>query len=413
MLVAGLSVALSMLASCAPDAGPTDDPGLPARLRTESAIAVRITPHPAAGDSRTTDATGLATVGLELALADLPGVVPIVDGAPESPIVDDALRVVTATWALDLQVAVSGEELLLDASLCDPDGGCTPIDATARLVEPGPGLGRVMHGIEQQLGRFASADAASARIAPESADDYAVRLEGRAASVRYGLLPPPKAAWDKRTDPVMRAVLVDPTIPGSGYTAAAMALALDEPGRVAAFLSRPRTARPSSPWLRAVDAAALTALDDRVAAELAWLDLVETWPNDPRFLIPAARQALIADHPGLTERLLVRVPEAAATDPEVARLRAEAAAGGNLEILDARLAEWQAIAPRPSRSSAGCCCVHARIASPTPWTSSPSCGRGGPRPRPRRCRSRCWRRWVAGARRGTRRPTRRSPRRST
>lgn len=327
---------------------------------------VHVRSRAAADDVRTIDGAGLVTVAIELGLGDLPGVVPTVEGAPAWPVLDDMARVAEARWELDLTVATDKELLTYEGSLCGPDAPCILLTGRVDPSDPGPGVVRILERIEAELGVSPDAEAADARIRKASKDPYAYRLAGRAAAILYGLRPPADKPWDKRADPVRRAVLVDPSLPEAGYVAGRVLLdrgrTMDPlPGGkpvedlIAGLVQRPLVARPSSVLLRAVEASALTELDRDEAADLLWFDLVEATADDPRFLVAGARSALRLDRPRKVESLMVRVPAVAVDDPVVTELRARAAAGGDPGFLDERLAEWALAEPELAEP------IHARI----------------------------------------------------
>lgn len=308
--------------------------------RLQPGVEVVITPVVETADSRTTDAAGLASAVLELALADLPGVVPRGQATPVHPAFVDMARTADRTWTLDLNVAADTKIARIEASICPEDQPCELVETSMNLEDPGPGLSDLIARIEAEMDRPAPEEAVEARLPRGTEDPYALRLAGRSAAVLHGLLPAPAKPWDKRADPVQRAVLVDPSLPAAAWPAGRMALVRGAPERVSGLVQRASLARPSSTLLRSLSAIALADPERPRAAERAWLDLIEDHPQDPRFLVPAARACLAAGHSAQAESLLLQVPESARTDPAVAELRAVAASGGDPMALEARLAEW-------------------------------------------------------------------------
>ena len=291
---------------------------------------------------------GLLTVLVEMGLADLQGVVPLVDGATVAPGLDDPVWSLSRTWTGALTMFGS-DPLQLNLELCAEADACTVLRGEGPLAEPWIAVAQVLEGASHTLGRTAALPGAPDDWQrPVSNDPYAVLLAGRAAAVLYGTLPPPAAedVGDRRRDPIARAVYVDP----HDAPAAWVLIRRDaEQGRFASAqdaFERALEARPSSLALLA-DRAALSALASKPGTALdAWLAMSGRTPRDLRFRLPLARAHLRNHQSTEASAVLDRLPDWCQDERAVVEMRvAITDAAGDVVAGDALLARWQAAAP--------------------------------------------------------------------
>lgn len=290
-----------------------------------------------------TEFRGLATLALEMGLADLPGVVPRLPGdlaAPSTLFLPGAAR-----RQVDARFVARGgpDALELELELCIPGDGCASTTATATRERPWDALATLLEGAAATLALPVDPAVAAAWRTPGSKDPYAELLTGRAAATLLGLLPPPDLPGDKKQDPVRRAVFLDPNQPLAQWTLARWELASTPDGGLAIpALTRALLNRPGSPVLAADLATAhqLTGRPDQ--ALLVWEEVGRTHADDPRFLEPTAATLLAVDRAREARELLDRLPAEFGWDPGVAELRvAVVEAEEGTAALDPLLARWQ------------------------------------------------------------------------
>lgn len=341
----GLGLGLLLIGGCkGQKLTPTEDPGaapsLPPVL-TEVRLAPLRVEDPFRWDA---EFRGLATMALEMGLSDLPGVVPRLPGDLAAP--STLLHGGVARRQVDARFVARGEAeaLELELELCVAGGGCeTHVSRGVHRERPWEGLANLLEGAAVTLGVTVEPAVSAAWRTPGSKDTYAELIAGRACATYYGILPPPEVPGDRRADPVVRAVLIDPRQPLAQWTLARWEAASTADGGLAiAALTRAALVRPSSPVL-AADLATLYERTDRPdQAVLAWEELAEGHPGDPRYLEPYARALLAVGRARLALETLDRLPAEFAWDPGVAALRVEVveAVDGTGE-LDPLLARWQ------------------------------------------------------------------------
>jgi hypothetical protein len=341
---------IAVLASCRPVL-PPEEPVASPEAEPEPLPIVEVRLAPAIVPESLThrdEMRGLLTVLVEMGLADLQGVVPLVDGATVAPGLDDPVWSLSRTWTAALTVFGS-DPLQLNLELCLEPNACTVLRGEGPLQEPWIAVAQVLDGASQALGRTASLPGAPDDWRrPMSKDPYAVLLAGRAAAVLYGLLPPAaeQDLGDRRKDPIARAVYVDP----HDAPAAWVLVRRDaERGRFASAqdaFERALEARPSSLALLA-SRAALSALAAKPATALdAWLAMSGRTPRDLRFRLPLARAHLRNQQSTDASAVLDRLPDWSQDERAVVEMRvAIADAAGNVVAGDALLARWQAAAP--------------------------------------------------------------------
>jgi thioredoxin-like negative regulator of GroEL len=294
------------------------------------------------------ETAGLLTVLVEMGLADLQGVVPLVEGAAASPGLADPVESLGKTW-IGALTAFGTDPLQLNLELCAAPETCTVLRGEGPAAEPWVAVSQVLDGAAQTLARPASLPGAPDEWRrPVSKDPYAVLLAGRAAAVLYGVLPAPaeEDLGDRRKDPVVRAVYVDPH---SAPAAWVLVRRDAERGQYAAAqdaFERALESRPSSLALLA-DQAAISAMASKPATALdAWLAMSARTPRDLRFRLPLARAHLRNQQTNDASAVLDHLPGWAQDERAVVEMRvAIADAAGDIVAGDALLARWQAAAP--------------------------------------------------------------------
>ncbi len=302
---------------------------------------------------RDTEFRGLVTMAVELGLSDMPGVVPVLSGT-DAPSPTFLLSRPTARRLVDARLAARGtaDALELELELCVPGGACTSTVAACGRETPWAAVGALLGGAAQALGVEVEPAVAAAWSRPGSADPYAELITGRAAAQLYGLSPPSLAPGDRREDPVVRAVFLDPGQPLAQWARARWEVATTvDGGKAAEALAKAQLARPTSPLLTA-DQATLAGLTGHHAeSQLTWSTLAEAgW--DPRWLEPLAQAQLAVGRPGEALATLERLPAESTWDPGVAELRVTATEAAGIDELDPLLARWQQVAstnPEPVR----------------------------------------------------------------
>lgn len=348
-------LALLFAAGCT---GEAEGPAAEAAVATTAPIVltdVRLSPlQVGQGFARDAEFRGLVTVAIELGLADIPGVVPLVVG--------DALPVAflgeraPAARQVDARLSVTGklEALELELELCVAGGECASTVATATSKAPWAAVGALLEGAAAALDVPIDEATRAAWSLPGSKDDYAELITGRAAAQFFGILPPTLTPGDRKADPVLRALLLDPEQPLAQWVHARWEIATTvDGGKAAVALARAQLSRPTSALL-AADQAALLSLTGHVGeALLAWETLSGASPGDPRWILPLARARLAAGQGDAAVAALETLPTEFTWDPAVAALRVAATeAAGDADALDPLLARWQAVAsqnPEPVR----------------------------------------------------------------
>jgi tetratricopeptide (TPR) repeat protein len=298
------------------------------------------------------EAAGHVTLLVQELLAEVPGVLPRVEGAPPAPGLAQALTPEGRAWRLLLALVVVDDTVSIGGTLCDPAGPCTTLRASGARIAPGEAVAQLVTAAAATLGRRPADPTAWGR--PETRDPYAALLLGRAAAVAVGLRPPVDEAdrGDVRRDPVARAVFLDPRM------ASAQAIVARTATDAVRRLQAARMAAEAQPRSlgRAADlAAALGAAGLSEPAREAWADVARRSPGDGRFVLPRARAALaVGDARGARAVLSELGGRHQGEGPVVAVEVAVADALGGSD--DALLARWQQSAPTDPEP------VHRRIA---------------------------------------------------
>jgi tetratricopeptide (TPR) repeat protein len=299
--------------------------------------------------ARAAELEGLLTAALELGLSDIPGVVPRIpgDGAPlafrgeRAP----AARQVDgrATMRAGLEGAFS-----LELELCVAGGQCTITTAEGTADHPWPAVAAVLIGAANGLEVAVPPATQAAWAVPGSGDAYSEMITGRSAAAYYGLIPPSLTPGDRKRDPVVRAVFLDPEQPLAQWMRARWEVASTiDGGKAGGALVKAQLIRPTSPLLAADQATLMGLTGHAVEALMAWETLVAELPEDPRWWLPLARARLAAGRPVEAQEALEALPSSYAWDPAVAELRVTVAeAVGGATGLDPLLARWQAVDSR-------------------------------------------------------------------
>jgi tetratricopeptide (TPR) repeat protein len=287
---------------------------------------------------RIPEAVGHVLLYVETFLADLPGVVPRVDGVPLNPGLAQALPPETGGWTLGVAVQVVEDAVGVDLQLCDPAGACETLHGDGVRMTPNQTVGNLIAEVGRRLGREPSVPI-EAWTSPLTRDDYAVLMAGRSAAILYGYMPPvaPEAQGDSRRDPVARAVFLDPRLVASWTV---VARSTTDPGKQILAWKFGSDGFPRSAALKAGHAASLDAEGLVEPAWSAWSSVATLAPTDLRFLVPRARAALRVGQMKEAERILALVPARYGGDPLIAMM--------NVAVADARggasdplLERWQ------------------------------------------------------------------------
>ncbi len=354
-MLSPLPLALLLAVGCSEDAA---GPEAETAVATTAPIVltdVRLSPlQVAQGFARDAEFRGLITVAIELGLADISGVVPLVggDGLPVAFLGERA----PAARHVDARLSARGtpEAIELELELCVAGGECASTVATATSKSPWTAVAALLEGAAAALDVPVDESTRAAWGRPGSNDDYAELITGRAAAQFYGILPPSLTPGDRKADPVLRALVLDPQQPLAQWVHARWEVATTvDGGKAAVALSRAQLVRPTSPLLAADQAALLSMTGHIGEALLAWETLAGAAPGDPRWILPLARARLAAGQGQAAVAALAALPTEFTWDPAVAALRVVATeAAGDAEALDPLLARWQAVAsqnPAPVR----------------------------------------------------------------
>lgn len=291
---------------------------------------------------------GLVTMAVLLGMGDIPGVVPVI--ASQAQPLSTAVARPIAKGKVHGRFTGGGtpEAVKLSLELCKEGGLCTTVEANGTRDQPWEAVGTLLEGVAHALAIPMPAETVALWHQPGSKDPYAELVAGRACAVWLGLLPPSEHPGDKRTDPIARALFLDPRQPLAAWVYGLWEIGtVSGGGNAAEALQRAVLARPSSPMLGA-DLALVRQLQGRPnEAVLAWEDVLARSPDDLRYLKPYA-DALVAAGRAMDARaLLAKLPKDYDDDPQVAALRVQVAmAAKTTEDLDPLLAHWQEVDPK-------------------------------------------------------------------
>lgn len=291
---------------------------------------------------------GLVTVTIEAGLLDLHDVVAFVDGVPPSPGLEGRLRAGADRWTAKLGLVPEGSQIHYGLLLCDPSDVCTNIDVLGTRDAPSAAASELLIRASAVLGRTATPEATATWAQPPSSDPYGVLVCGRGAAVFYGVRAavPDAQIGDERRDPIARAVFIDPSMADAWWVAGRFRAARGDWGPAREAFTRGVIARPQSVVIEADEAAALTANGRPDQAWVAWENVQERSPDDPRFAVPRARVALATGRVKEALAVLNHLPTRYQNERNVAELRVRIAeATGQSSNFDDLLARWQEAAP--------------------------------------------------------------------
>ncbi|MBK8010532.1 MAG: hypothetical protein IPK13_04235 [Deltaproteobacteria bacterium] len=291
---------------------------------------------------------GRALLGLlfERSLADLPGVIPMIEGTAPSPGFAQWNDPGAVRWQLTVSDRGGRQELDLASALCIDRTTCVTATATGARAQLEQSVSALTSSIARQLGRARAREAQQTHASSISKDDYAVLMTGRAAAVLYGFLKVDPAAFeDRHRDPPVRAVFLDPSIELAQWILGRVRFSREAPGAENAFLSAVAL-HPTDVAAQADLATTLAKLGRLEDAAAVWDKVHSLAPDDPRFRIAAIDFALLAGRPNRAEELLLKLPARYAASIKFAELRVRIAqALGRTHDEDEWLAAWQERAP--------------------------------------------------------------------
>lgn len=329
------------------DAPPAPAAEVPEAVELRSLISLQLLPPTTPlGFRWEAETTGLLLMLLELGLADLNDLVPRVGALP--PAVGLGRAPATAD-AWTAQLSLSGEAPALSAklTLCSGPENCRAVLAPVSTEAPAVGAAALIAAVAEAMNRAPRAGADGAWADRLSADPYAQLITGRGAATVYGLLPAPSQLGDERADPVMRAVLIDPTNPTAEWMRARRLLQLGDPAGALEAVTRARSGRAEAVALRAAEAELHAVLGRHAQALEGYQELERGLGPSARFVIPLSEAALAAGQAELAAARLDALPPAVLGEPAVAELRvrvADATPGDDARY-DALLVRWAEAAP--------------------------------------------------------------------
>lgn len=295
---------------------------------------------------RPLETCGILAASLESGFADLEDVVPRLHDVPVSPGFAGYLETGAERWTASVFVHGDKTDLTVMLTLCDPGGSCVEHRADGIYDSPSVVVGALLGDAAKTLDRPPAEGAAAQWSVPHSPDPYAVMIAGRGAAHFYGKAPPlePEAVGDRKKDPIIRAIYLDPAMAVGQWIAGRRAVALGRSGR--AEFARAAVLRPSSLLFQSDAAAALRTDGDSEGALAAWQAVDLRSPKDPRFVVERARAALALERYALATTTLDGLREGLQDDRTVVELRvAIADATGAREGHDELLRRWELAAP--------------------------------------------------------------------
>lgn len=300
-------------------------------------------PDPAPRFQHQGEVGGLFTSLVELALADLPEVVPQVEGVAPSPGLAEVVRDGAERWTATLTVSGEPRKIDLAIRLCDAAGECRDHVDQARRDDVWQAVERLMDSVTIHLLREPSEEARRDWGRPPSRDPYATLLAGRAAAAWYQ----GKLVEGMPQDPVARALKVDPAMGAAQWVHGRQLAGLGRWEAALGAFQRGAVARPSSVLLQLDVAAALLHTGRDEAALQAWEALAEAHPDDPRVPLGRLRALVAADRVTEAKGILASLPEATRASAEVLALEAAVAErAGEAVAHEAALRAWAAADPK-------------------------------------------------------------------
>lgn len=327
-------------------------PGEPVEAPPPDATVVEVRLRPAippGANRRTIELTALATGILEGGLADLFGVVPVVQNAQPAPGFQERLETGLERWTIDVSAAnPSRDRFEVALVVCNPSAQCTE-DRAGSLKDPSPAIAHLLLRLSVSLGRSPIAGVVAIWERPQSPDPYAVLVAGRAMASFYGLIPPipPAHRNDRRLDPMERAIFIDPKMPLAQWIMARRRFQAGELALARFAFARAGVAHPQRLIFLAGEASTLSESKQFEAAETTWRQVLQRSPRDPRFAVSLGRASLLTGKLDEATEVLDRLPQMFQREAKVLRLRVDIAEarGRSREEDDELLAAWQAAAP--------------------------------------------------------------------
>lgn len=288
---------------------------------------------------------GLMTMAVELGLSDLPGVIAVVsvDSLPPS----FAVQRPVVRRQVDARLSARGaaDSLTMELELCVAGGECRTTSAPATREAPWDGVAALLEGAALTLDVPVPETADWKK--PGSKDSYSELITGRACAMFYGILPPPETPGDKKSDPVVKAIFLDPKQPLAQWVRARWEVgATGDGGLATEYLQRAALQRPWSPVLGADLATLYGASGRRAEAVLAWEDLVARDPTDARWMEAYAAALFAVGRTADARDALDRLPAEYEWDARVAALRVAVVEALGGEDLDPLLEKWQRVDSR-------------------------------------------------------------------
>lgn len=241
------------------------------------------------------ETVGIHTLLVEVGLMELNGVIAVVAERPLSPGLSHPVGMAEAqNWTASLRIGDDPSALEVELELCTPGRRkCRSTAATATQEEPQLATAKLLAFAAEVLEREPAARAVSQWSMPVSQDPYAVLMCGRAASAWYGLLESSASNdEDKSKDPIVRAVLIDPSMALAQWLLArryALDLRWDD---AMPHFAAAREGRPLAPVILADEAVTMENVRLGAAAAEAWDALLSAVPRDPRFQLASVETDL-------------------------------------------------------------------------------------------------------------------------
>ncbi len=290
---------------------------------------------------------GFATTEVELGLSDLAGVIAVVPGDSPPPTWAVSHPRPEHTFEATFTADGPADALTLSLTLCEAPAPCQTHTASGSREAPHAMFAALLDGVALQLDRHPDDATRTAWATPGSRDTYAELITGRGCASYLGLLPAPAEAGDKKGNPALRAVFIDPSQPLAQWMWARWQIyGVPGGGTAADNLRRAALARSTSPLLMADLATLLTLSDKPSEAALVWQGLTEQAPDDPRWMTPYADILLRLGRPLEARAALSRLPATFQADPTHAELQVRIAESIGKEDLDPLLAHWAETDPK-------------------------------------------------------------------
>ncbi|MEZ4236841.1 MAG: hypothetical protein R3F59_11945 [Myxococcota bacterium] len=333
-------VHLGEIAGTVPTTEPEDAP-VTASLPEKGSppLVVSLQPPPLLGRFRwETETAGVYTLLMEAGLLELHGVIVETNGQPEPPGLYRPVGLNKAEhWTVALSLGDEPEALEVEVEVCSPDGKtCRSTSATATPDAPQLATAKLLAFSAEILERKPSPGAVEQWQVPLSQDPYAILIAGRSAAGWYGLVD-----WDEDKDPVVRAVLIDPTMALAQWLLARRYAQGDKWDKALPHFAAAREGRPLAPVMMADEAITMEHTNRVGAAADLWDMLLDANPRDSRFQLARAENDLRAMRLDDAKAELERLAQDWPGDSNVAAARVTLAdKRGEEKGMDELLAHW-------------------------------------------------------------------------